>query len=114
MSEHTHVSESALSFTRLPAPSAVGHRLDCCSPSLEPPRPVRRSSVTPLTPVAPLLPWAQGQGWNTPGPSYDVHKLTADTLKLLTPDAPILARMENTAARDDLRRAGQAGRRASS
>src|SRR4029450_10362292 len=44
---------------------------------------------------APLLPWAQGQGWNTPDPKYDVHKLTADTLQLLTADAPILARMEN-------------------
>jgi hypothetical protein len=43
-----------------------------------------------------LLPWAQqGQGWNTPDPKYDVHKLTADTLQLLTADAPILARMEN-------------------
>jgi len=44
---------------------------------------------------AQLLPWAQGQGWNTPDKSYDVKKLTADTLKLLTPDAPVLARMEN-------------------
>ena len=28
-------------------------------------------------------------------PEYDVHKLTADTMQLLTADAPILARMEN-------------------
>jgi len=43
-----------------------------------------------------LLPWAsQGQNWNTPDRSYDVQRLTADTLRLLTPDAPILARMEN-------------------
>ena len=44
---------------------------------------------------APLLPWGQGQGWNTPASGYDVHKLTADTLRLLSPDAPVLARMEN-------------------
>jgi len=45
--------------------------------------------------VAPLLPWGQGQGWDTPDRSYDVHRLTADTVRLLTPDSPILARMEN-------------------
>jgi hypothetical protein len=45
---------------------------------------------------AALLPWAAtGQGWNTPDRSYDISKLTADTLELLSPDAPILARMEN-------------------
>ena len=44
---------------------------------------------------APLLPWARGQGWNTPDRSYDVQRLTADTMRLLTPDAPVLARMEN-------------------
>lgn len=43
---------------------------------------------------APLLAWGQGQGWDTPDPSYDVHRLTADTVRLLSPDAPILARME--------------------
>jgi len=43
---------------------------------------------------AKLLPWSNGQGWNTPDTSYDVHKLTADTLALLSPDAPVLARME--------------------
>ncbi len=42
-----------------------------------------------------LLPWADGTGWNTPDPSYDVTQLTADTLRLLSADAPILARMEN-------------------
>jgi hypothetical protein len=46
--------------------------------------------------TAQLLPWSsQGQNWNTPNRSYDVQKLTADTLRLLSPDAPILARMEN-------------------
>jgi hypothetical protein len=44
---------------------------------------------------APLLPWAAGQGWNTPDRAYDVSTLPADTLRLLSADAPILARMEN-------------------
>jgi hypothetical protein len=45
--------------------------------------------------TAPLLPWSPGQGWNTPDRNYDVHNLTADTMRLLTPEAPVLARMEN-------------------
>src|SRR5262245_20317705 len=44
---------------------------------------------------APLLPWGSGNGWKSPLASYDVQKLTADTLQLLTPTAPVLARMEN-------------------
>jgi hypothetical protein len=44
---------------------------------------------------AALLPWGQGRDWNTPDRSYDVERLTADTLRLLSPDAPVLARMEN-------------------
>jgi hypothetical protein len=44
---------------------------------------------------SPLLPWGQGQGWDTPDRSYDVHRLTADTVRLLSADAPVLARMEN-------------------
>ncbi|HUE86311.1 MAG TPA: hypothetical protein VMO26_09560 [Vicinamibacterales bacterium] len=44
---------------------------------------------------AELLPWGTGPGWNTPDNGYDVQRLTADTLRLLTPDAPVLARMEN-------------------
>jgi hypothetical protein len=45
---------------------------------------------------AKLLTWGQGSGgWNTPDRSYDVKRLTADTLALLSPDAPVLARMEN-------------------
>jgi hypothetical protein len=43
-----------------------------------------------------LLPWSKGAtGWNAPDRSYDIHRLTADTMRLLTVDAPILARMEN-------------------
>ena len=45
--------------------------------------------------AAPLLPWSSGAGWNTPDRSYEVQRLTADTLRLLSPDAPVLARMEN-------------------
>jgi hypothetical protein len=43
---------------------------------------------------ATTLPWGPGTGWNAPDPSYDVQRLTADTLKLLTPATPVLARME--------------------
>src|SRR5687768_83276 len=45
--------------------------------------------------ASPVLPWHNGAGWKTPDPSYDVQKLTTDTLKLLSPEAPVLARMEN-------------------
>lgn len=45
--------------------------------------------------ASPVLPWNSGLGWKTPDPSYDVQRLTADVLRLLTPDAPVLARMEN-------------------
>jgi hypothetical protein len=45
--------------------------------------------------ASPVLPWDTGLGWKTPDPSYDVQKLTADTLRLLSPEAPVLARMEN-------------------
>jgi len=44
---------------------------------------------------AEVLPWAKGSGWKTPDPNYDVGKLTTDMLRLLSPDAPVLARMEN-------------------
>jgi hypothetical protein len=42
-----------------------------------------------------LLPWGSGAGWNTPDHRYDIQRLTADTLRVLTPDAPVLTRMEN-------------------
>jgi hypothetical protein len=43
---------------------------------------------------APSLPWGTGDGWDAGLPSYDISRLTADTLRLLTPAAPIRARME--------------------
>ena len=45
--------------------------------------------------TAALLPWGSGPGWNTPDRTYDLQKVTADTLRLLTADTPVLARMEN-------------------
>jgi hypothetical protein len=45
---------------------------------------------------AKLLPWTPaGKSWNSPDRAYRVENLAADTLRLLTPDAPILSRMEN-------------------
>jgi hypothetical protein len=44
---------------------------------------------------APLLPWAAGHQWHQPDPAYDRAGLVADTLSLLSSDAPILDRMEN-------------------
>src|SRR6186997_1065012 len=42
-----------------------------------------------------LIAWGTGPGWNTPDRSYDIQKLVADTNAVLTPDSPILTRMEN-------------------
>jgi len=42
-----------------------------------------------------LIAWGTGSGWNTPDRSYDIRKLVADTTAVLTPDAPLLTRMEN-------------------
>ena len=42
-----------------------------------------------------VLQWGTGTGWNTPDRRYDVQRLTADVLRLLTPKAPVIARMEN-------------------
>jgi hypothetical protein len=44
---------------------------------------------------ASVLPWSNRSGWNTPDPSYDVRRLTADTMRVLAADVPVLARMEN-------------------
>jgi hypothetical protein len=48
--------------------------------------------------TAKLLPWndaAAGTNWNSPDQAYDVKNLPRDLGALLSPDAPILARMEN-------------------
>ena len=42
-----------------------------------------------------LIAWGNGPGWNSPDHSYDIRKLVADTTAALTPEAPVLARMEN-------------------
>ena len=43
---------------------------------------------------APSLPWAEGSGWRRPVPGYELARLTDDTLRLLTPKTPVIARME--------------------
>lgn len=40
------------------------------------------------------LPWGSGGGWNSPLSSYPLEQLVADTQALLSPDTPVLARME--------------------
>jgi len=40
------------------------------------------------------LPWAGGDNWNNPKPGYDIKRLSADTMALLTPVTPVLVRME--------------------
>src|SRR5512133_1484784 len=42
---------------------------------------------------APSLPWGSAS-WNEPRPDYDRSRLAGDTLALLTPDTPVVARME--------------------
>ena len=42
-----------------------------------------------------LIAWGNGPGWNTPDHSYDIRNLVGDTTAALTPDAPVLTRMEN-------------------
>ena len=44
---------------------------------------------------AELLRWGGGHDWNSPDRAYNVEQLTADALRLLSSDAPLLARMEN-------------------
>ena len=45
---------------------------------------------------AALLAWdEEGIGWNSPDRQYDRRQLVADVLRLLSADAPVLARMEN-------------------
>jgi len=40
------------------------------------------------------LPWASTGGWNSPSAGYDVAHLSKDTLALLTPNTPVIVRME--------------------
>jgi hypothetical protein len=47
------------------------------------------------------LPWKANTGWGEPAPGYAREQVVADTLKLLTPERPVLVRMET------LRRAAQ-------
>ena len=42
-----------------------------------------------------LIAWGSGSGWNTPDHAYDIKKLVADTTAVLTPETPVLTRMEN-------------------
>src|SRR4029079_8572358 len=61
--------------------------------------------------AAKSLPWS-GPAWTAADPSYDVERLVKDTLSLLTPDTPVLVRMETLRratvyARNDPARAGQ-------
>jgi hypothetical protein len=44
----------------------------------------------------PSLPWGANAhaGWNNPDPAYDLQNLTADVIRLLTPELPVSARME--------------------
>lgn len=48
----------------------------------------------PMSIDSPSLPWGDGPGWKTPKAGYDVARLTEDTLALLGPSAPVIARME--------------------
>ncbi len=45
--------------------------------------------------ATPMLPWDASAGWYSPHRGYDVTGLPADMSRLLSADAPVLARMEN-------------------
>src|SRR5262245_50874940 len=40
------------------------------------------------------LPWGSSADWRAAKPDYDLNRLVEDTLALLTPETPVLARME--------------------
>jgi len=40
------------------------------------------------------LPWGDPLGWDAISPGYDVQQVPADTLAVLSPETPVLARME--------------------
>ncbi|HSL24532.1 MAG TPA: hypothetical protein VK886_23550 [Vicinamibacterales bacterium] len=43
---------------------------------------------------SPSLPWDSRHGWMGPRSDYDIRNLVADTQALLTPETPVIARME--------------------
>jgi hypothetical protein len=43
--------------------------------------------------AAKSLPWG-GSDWRSVKPDYDINRLVEDTLALLTPDTPVIVRME--------------------
>lgn len=40
------------------------------------------------------LPWGDSQNWDSPKIGYDIAKLSQDTIALLSPDVPVIVRME--------------------
>jgi hypothetical protein len=83
MNRHTRsrLALAALALFALATPALAGPPLIC--------HPFETGSAS-------LLPWSKNTtNWNAPDPSYDIRRLTADTMRLLTSDAPVLARMEN-------------------
>src|SRR5215471_5731141 len=40
------------------------------------------------------LPWASGQDWNSPKAGYEIVNLVQATIALLSPDVPVIVRME--------------------
>jgi hypothetical protein len=73
-----HVVVIAAALLAVPAQSIAGPPLLC--------RPFEIGS-------APSLPWGTG-GWNSPAANSPLDHLITDTLSLLSPEAPVLARME--------------------
>jgi hypothetical protein len=73
-----HIVMMAAALLVVPAQSIAGPPLLC--------RPFEIGS-------APSLPWGTG-GWNSPAANYPLDHLITDTLSLLSPEAPVLARME--------------------
>jgi hypothetical protein len=44
---------------------------------------------------ASLIAWGKGPGWNSPDQAYQTARLVGDVTTVLSPGAPVLARMEN-------------------
>ncbi len=73
------VAVVAVALFALPGPAAAGPPLLC--------HPIEIGG-------AKSLPWGSGGGWNSPLSSYALEQLVSDTQALLSPDTPVLARME--------------------